>query len=44
MDPRAKKRFSDFAYKTRDSSNGAPKIQNFDEKIKYPREIICHHF
>ena len=32
MDSRAKKRFSDFAYKTRVFSPGAPKNQNFDEK------------
>ena len=32
MDSRAKKRFSDFAYKTRVFSPGAPKNRNFDEK------------
>ena len=33
MDSRAKKRFSDFAYKTRVFSPGAPKNQNYDEKF-----------
>ena len=33
MDSRAKKRFSDFAYKTRVFSPGAPKNQNHDKKF-----------
>ena len=33
MDSRAKKRFSDFACKTRVFSPGAPKNQNHDEKF-----------
>ena len=33
MDSRAKKRFSDFAYKTCVFSPGAPKNQNYDKKF-----------
>ena len=39
MDSRAKKRFSDFAYETRVFSPGAPKNQNFDEKLQSHAQI-----
>ena len=42
MDSKAKKRFSDFVYKTRVFCPGDPKNQKFDKKfiamLKYPRK------
>ena len=47
-DSRAKKRFSDFAYKIRVLALEPQKVNILTKKIidmlKYPREIILHHF
>ena len=47
-DARAKKRFSDFAYKIRVLALEPQKVNILTKKIidmlKYPREIILHHF